>query len=103
DRIGETVCAVDEDEVELARLERRKNLMRGPDPEAHGRAVDAEPLARAADPSLLVRVGSNGLVLGSRGREDDRRRARSRLERGHPPANVLLEPAKGRPREAPVL
>ncbi len=81
DRVREPVRAVDEHEVERARLPPREDLVRGADAERDGAGVDAELGAAAPDALLLARVGSHGLVDGARGGEHDRARAGAGLER----------------------
>ena len=78
-------------------------MVRGADPEAHGRAVDSAAVALGADPALLGGVRRDCLVVGSGGGEDDRGGARAGLEGRHPGRHVLLEPPERGPRESPVL
>jgi hypothetical protein len=102
-RIGEGVRAVDQDEVERARLPLAQNVRRGADPEAEALGRDPAPLAFARDPLCLVRGRGDCLVDGASGGEDDGARAGPGLECRHPRPHGALDVGERRPGEAPEL
>ena len=102
-RVGETVGAVHEDEIEPRVRQLRKHVLGASDVEGHTRVVDSAGSARLANSALLVGVGRHRLMLRTGRGEDERARTCSRLQRAHSSLYVLLEPAESLPSQPPEL